>query len=334
VAKDCASSSGQANFVVLMKTKQNGANAQKKVKVITQDQSIQCQPNVNGKISCEVNGQNVNSAGQEESVEFNNAQNTDVTIHCEQAGISVRFNGRKVWIKLSGQYKNAQCGLCGNYNDVADDEWRMGNGQMAQDLAQFHRAYSVKGAYGDNEQDQQCSEAELDNFYSKYEKAIRSGQTPFSDDEQQYDDEDQDEEQFGGEMGSYWTQQQQNGFGNSQWQRYSVADSHIHRPVLQTMVTENMRSVCFSAGPVKQCPHGTVPIDNGSDEDNDEQQTENNKKDQQQKKMRFFCLSRESPETRRLHRQARRGEDISAQLEGRGFSYVETVIEPNQCRRF
>lgn len=104
-----------------------------KLKVIGQQQQITCQKQQkNGRIVCKENGTPVNREADSDAVHFNNAQQTDVTVHL--GGISVRFNGRKAWLKVSSMYKNSQCGLCGHYDESADDEneWRMGNNQKGE----------------------------------------------------------------------------------------------------------------------------------------------------------------------------------------------------------
>ena len=80
---------------------------------------IECEPKSSSsgrqqQIVCKHNGNSVREDDDSDAVDFNNAQKSDVTIHLQ--GISVRFNGRKAWLKVSPMYKNGQCGLCGNYD--------------------------------------------------------------------------------------------------------------------------------------------------------------------------------------------------------------------------
>jgi hypothetical protein len=112
LAKDC--SNEEPRFVVLMKALDNQSR-EKKVKVITPEQSIECQPKNSGnynnkdeenrykpqKLQCKVNGHTVdehNNEIEDQTVEYNNNQKTDVTINVQ--GVSVRFNGVKAWIKV------------------------------------------------------------------------------------------------------------------------------------------------------------------------------------------------------------------------------------------
>ena len=42
-------------------------------------------------------------------------------------GIEVRWNGKEiVQVFVPGQWKERVCGLCGNYNDNATDDWLTG----------------------------------------------------------------------------------------------------------------------------------------------------------------------------------------------------------------
>lgn len=114
-----------------------------KIKVITADQLIECKPTQDSasgqkKLECTVNSQIVDPSNEgnddnsySQTVEFNNDDQTDVTINVE--GVQVRFGcwgsqsckNQKAWIKISSQYKEGQCGLCGHYDDKEGDELRM-----------------------------------------------------------------------------------------------------------------------------------------------------------------------------------------------------------------
>lgn len=103
LAKDCSDKEPQ--FVVLVKLlKGEKPTGWKKVKFITPVQSIECQPNGSGRISCTVNGATIGEQESNENeystVEYNNGQMSDVTVYSRDVGVSVRFNGRKAWIKV------------------------------------------------------------------------------------------------------------------------------------------------------------------------------------------------------------------------------------------
>jgi hypothetical protein len=112
LAKDC--SDAEPRFAVLMKAMDNynqksekKEQQQKKVKVITPEQLIECQPasrdSNTQKMQCRVNGQPANQPhnndAEDQTIVYNNEQKSDVTINVE--GVSVRFNGKKAWIKVS-----------------------------------------------------------------------------------------------------------------------------------------------------------------------------------------------------------------------------------------
>jgi hypothetical protein len=115
LAKDC-SSEDQPRFAVMMKTLNNNDDdddrrerrdqQQKKLKVITADQTIECQraDRYSQKLQCRVNGEIVpehNNDAEDQTVQYNNAVMNDITI-VSNNGVTVRFNGRKAWIKVSG----------------------------------------------------------------------------------------------------------------------------------------------------------------------------------------------------------------------------------------
>jgi hypothetical protein len=107
----------------------------------------------------------------------------------------VRFNGRKVWIKIAAQYKNGQCGLCGHYDGESQNEWRMNNNEETDDLAQFHRSYSLQ-------QDEDCSAAEQNEFYQqnkmfkKQRSSSMADSSSSSSESNENDDDDQDENEY------------------------------------------------------------------------------------------------------------------------------------------
>lgn len=323
LAKDCGSDD-EPQFVVLMKALQSGINGQKKLKVITPEQNIECQPKQGSsqqqRIQCKINGQTVQQNDEEYSVQYNNAQQSDVTIHV--SGVSVRFNGRKAWLKVSPMYKNTQCGLCGHYDDSDDNEWRMSNNQMANNLQEFHRSYSLQSEL-DGEQ---CSEQELDQFYQQ-NKNIFSGNQLNSDEDQDQDDEEQDwqNEQFNGDFES----DDDDFYSQSRNQKYN---SRTQQPEKVTKVIETSHEVCFSKEPVKQCPSGTIPSNRFSTNSQEDQQDDDEEQNGTTKTVGFACVSRSSPEARRLLRQIRQGEKV-VEVSQRSVSFNEKVRQPEQCQR-
>nr|CAD2195669.1 unnamed protein product [Meloidogyne enterolobii] len=134
--------------------------------------SVECQRetpnNHNSPIKCKINGkeeENNQQQQQQQLIQYNNNQKNDLIINWDK--LAVRFNGYKVWIKISSDYKNTQCGLCGHYDDASNDENEllMANNEIASSLTQFHRSYSLSNSY-DND-DKLCNAQELDKFYEE-----------------------------------------------------------------------------------------------------------------------------------------------------------------------
>lgn len=357
LAKDC--SGEDPRFVVLMKALNNyngkqQQQQQKKVKVITPEQSIECQPaNKNSqKLQCRVNGQQAdehNNDAEDQTIEYNNDQKTDVTINVE--GLSVRFNGKKAWIKISSQYKNGQCGLCGHYDDEQADEWRMNNNELTEDLAKFHRSYSLQ-------QDDECTQDDQKDFYEQNKKSFnrrrrtsssesdedKSSSESNEDESQEWDDQSFNGDDYfsAGRRSNSQRRNQQNQNGRNQMDRRSRKEQT--RPEEQTAVMEmGSTKICFSMEPVKQCPRGTYPAneqdsDFGYGSSNEQSQQRNQKrekKDDKQggsKKVKFACLNRSSEEARRLLREVRRGEVLD--MSEHKPTMTEQVQQPQKCRRY
>jgi hypothetical protein len=339
-----------------------GSSAQKKLKVITPGKTIECQPKKSGnsaqyqQIVCKENGTPLSGNQASDSVQFNGVAKVDVTIYAQ--GISIRFNGHKAWLKISDAYKNIQCGTCGHYDDSSDDEWRTSGNQLVSDIAQFHRSYALQG------EEEECTAQDIDAFYAKNANKIRSRNDWNDDfqqmgaDKQQQDDDEQsqqmdgqqqddwdeqfdNDEQFNGQFGDNYEQQQQ------QWEDnygYGGTSNKQQKPLSQYKVWEDSHSICVSAEPVRQCPQGSVAI---SDYDtvaagmgsSDEQQDEDDENEQQQQnqrkqKVQFLCMDRSAPQTRRLLRQIQRGEEVIAQVRAQSvYRFSESVIKPEQCVR-
>lgn len=146
--------------------------------MITPEQEIECQPTATGlgqqQIVCTVDGQQVQiDEDSDEDVEpqqlsarvyHNNARKSDVII--EAQNIAVRFNGRRAWLKVSAEYKNGLCGLCGHYDDSdeREDEWRMANGQIGRG------SESSRGADGEGPEVEEISKKCKQKFLSGAKK--------------------------------------------------------------------------------------------------------------------------------------------------------------------
>lgn len=368
LAKDC-SNEEQPQFAVMMKTLSNGQD--KKIKVVTPDQIIECKPakksgsSSQKQLECAINGQTIQQGDQEENttpqgqpiVEYNNDEQTDVTINVE--GVQVRFGcwgsqsckNQKAWIKLSSMYKEGQCGLCGHYDDEADNELRMANSENTRDVEQFHRSYTLR-----NSQDEDCANEDQDAFYKTNNKKFRGGLVSSNDEDEMNvnggDDDDEDEYNFlpKGQRGGRQQQQQEqdqsdeddwqagayhtdgssseedqwgrhNSRANKRWMKKMGGRRHQQQqqedsegPVPSTKVLEYSHKVCFSVSPVMQCPPGSYPT-SGQDEI--------------KKKIQFACLSRADSEARQMQRQASKG--VIVDMSRHNPSFVENVTQPTRC---
>jgi hypothetical protein len=205
LAKDC-SNADQPQFSVLMKSlqpnQQPGSQQPKKIKVITPNQVITCEPKNQQQqqhqqqqqqqqqnsqpqqLKCKVNGQPISSQDQsgqsqgsqnsqeqqqwgQAQVEYDNDEQTSCTINVPGA-VQVRFNGQKASISIANAYKNGQCGLCGHYNDQAGDDWRMPNDEPTDDLAQFHQSFTIPQSQEQQQQGQngECTQEGQKQFYA------------------------------------------------------------------------------------------------------------------------------------------------------------------------
>lgn len=63
--------------------------------------------------------------------------------------------------QIANKYKNGQCGLCGHYDENPEDEYRMNNNELTNDLMQFHRSYLLQD-------ENMCTTDGQQSFYNKY----------------------------------------------------------------------------------------------------------------------------------------------------------------------
>jgi len=292
LAKDC--SRENPRFVVMMKKSES--EEAKKVKIITPESAIELQKK-SGKqeIVVKIDGQQVND---EERLQEHGIDKSDFQVFVQKRGVSVRFDGEEATIKVSGMYKNIQCGLCGHYSNEESDIFRLSNNKRSQSLKDFHESYTLKN--------QECEEQKLKKFYQendseefqikqKKPKSVYYRSNFYAQDEE-YGSEESDAE--------WWSSSEENKENGSKT-----------RPIDATKTLEYAQKLCFSVKPVKKCPQGTVP---------DEQSEPTEVKTQ------FFCLERHSAQARRLQRQARQGNIVDAS----GFqpSFYDSVQQPTKCQ--
>jgi hypothetical protein len=347
LAKDCSGRDEEGpRFVVMMKAmnnnngqKKNSNSQPKKVKVITPEQTVECQPKSDSssrKLVCKVNGQKVtgdnnnnqnNDYEQDEAVQCNNAQCSDVTINVPSRAVSVRFDGRKAQIKISSQYKKTQCGLCGDYNGDSQNEWRMADNELTSDLGRFHRSYSLL----QQEEDGECTADAQQEFYTGHKafkknnnkKNYNDDSSSSSEESNEWDNTEnnsqEDEDSFNNNDSSEWfsssnrnnNKRRKNGNNGS----FNSPRNYRWAPQLRTEVKEIGNKVCFSMEPVKQCP--PQAYNNG---------------ESKMKRVTFACLSRSSPSVKNMLREARLGEILN--MGGHKPSLTEPVFEHSKCEAY
>jgi hypothetical protein len=300
LAKDC--SREQPRFVVLMKKSQE----EKKVKIMTQQNVIELiskSSNSQQKPTIKINGRVVKD---EQELSEQGVETTYNQVYVSQSGVKVQFDGEEAKIKVSGMYKNLQCGLCGHFNDEQEDVFRMGNGERSSSLKQFHQSYTLKN--------EECNENKLNKFYedqnsqefsidrrsNNQQRRRQQQKNSWFDDS----DESQSEENYDEDEESQWM--------NSNEQK---TNRNQPKPIERTKVIEYQQKICFSSKPVKRCPKGSSPSESA---------------ETREVKVEFFCLERSSTEARRLLRKVRQGQTV--QSENQQQSFVEDIEQPTKCQ--
>ncbi|KAI1725330.1 lipoprotein amino terminal region domain-containing protein [Ditylenchus destructor] len=387
LAQDC-SNSDLPQFTVMMKTLGNGQD--KKILIATPEQSIECEPRSDGsgkKLICSVNGQTIDTDDDTEDshpnnngswgpiVEYNNEEKTDLNVNVE--GVQVRFGcwgsqdckNQKAWIKLSSQYKEGQCGLCGHYDDQKDDEWRMADNQLTGDLKKFHRSYSVRNGVNDED----CSSDEQNNFYSesnhgKFRQISRDSDEDmenqkdnedefnfFGSDrkrnnrkngennaEKQVDEENDNEDEIQWQAGAYHTdgsssEEDQWGHHNTM-KRLKKAKQNKYKGLIHKEKNKQRNpayaDVPISATKVLEYAHKVCfsmnPVMQCPPGTHRAGLLQSNEEQQNETKpVKFACLPRSDSQTRRMDHQVRHGEILD--MSDYTLSFMHNIREPSSC---
>ncbi|KAI1721942.1 lipoprotein amino terminal region domain-containing protein [Ditylenchus destructor] len=168
LAKDC-SHPEKPKFAVLMKSVSSDSE-EKKIKIITRRKIVEIESKGENQMRLVLNDdrvfkvENGHVAHQsDEQTLRDNGIEVETDNHDRQAVIvdfgklSIKFNGLTAKIQLSDEYKNMQCGLCGNFNDNPEDELRKADNEPAGDVQSFHKSYTI--------QDEECAPQEHQRFY-------------------------------------------------------------------------------------------------------------------------------------------------------------------------
>jgi hypothetical protein len=208
LAKDCSSETPR--FAVMMK-KLNDED--KALKVLTKDgEQIKVYPE-NGKLVVKINGQREESPDRLEEFGIDYSKKE---VRIANRDITVRFDGEEATVKINPSYKQSQCGLCGHYDDDSEDEFRMSNNELTNDIKSFHKSYSLVN----------------DECRGDLEETHREGEYKQLKHRREYDEEEQDQKQG----------------------RKRNNDNYETEPVEKTEVMEYNHKICFSIKPVKACP--------------------------------------------------------------------------------
>lgn len=278
---------------------------EKKVKIMTQESVIELISKTSSsqqKPTIKVNDKVVKD---EEELSRRGIETTYNQVYVRQSGVSVQFDGEDAKIKISGTYKNLQCGLCGHYNDEEEDVFRMGNGQRSSSLKQFHQSYTLKN--------QECNEKKLNKFYEDQDSEEFSinrrsnNQRRRQQQKNSWFDSDESQNQSG-----EYEEDEEHQWMNSDEQK---TNRNQPKPIKRTKVIEYQQKICFSTEPVKRCPKGSIPKEDA---------------ETSQVKVKFFCLERSSTEARQLLRKVRNGQQVEAN--DRPQSFVEELEQPTKCQ--
>ncbi|CAD5210885.1 unnamed protein product [Bursaphelenchus xylophilus] len=287
IAKDCQNT-GEPLFVVLAKQQTSDKkNSNKIVKIIAQDVTIEVQPASNKKdeqsLKLLLNGEKVNAFEHPiENMEYDGEE-----LYARLDGVTVRFDGRKLLVKVSPEFSNAQCGLCGHLNGEYDETFRLANNQQTDDVAEFHRSYSVR--------DEQCDDKHLNEFYgNQQQKQSRFRKMNEDSDEEWENSQAQDSDEW--ESGEYRKEQKSEEEQDDEYD-YQSGKKNTVAPQNVIDVVERKHEICLSRKPVAHCPPESY-----SNEDKEKTEQRD-----------YVCLQRHSTEARRLLREIRRNQNQDLQ---------------------
>jgi len=299
LAKDCSGYEHPA-FVVLMK-KLDQNREHKKIKIVTQEKQIEMWIEHNGQFKIRVNGKSIPTTEVEQHDIHQEGESTFV-VQLTTIGVRVTFDGYGAIIQMSHMYKNAQCGLCGHYNDETTDVFRTASNELTDDLTTFHRSYLQTDD----------SECQVDETIVADKKRYRYDSQSW---EVNSDSNSNSGSSSSSESKSKSTEEETSSNINS---NEDVVDER--KPRLATKVIEYNHELCFSTKPILECPTNTYPV---------EHQPES-------KKVSFGCLPRTDSHAIRLERQVMRQQIVDINnVEGVQLkpSFVESVFVPIKCRR-
>jgi len=309
LAKDCSGYEHPA-FVVLMK-KLDQTREHKKIKIVTQEKQIEMWLEHNGQFKIRVNGKSVPTTEIEQHEIHQEGESTFV-VQLPTIGVRVTFDGYAAQIQMSHMYKNAQCGLCGHYNDEKTDVFRTASNELVDDLTTFHRSYLQTD-------DSECQVDEtIVADKKRYRYDSKSWETNSDSNSQSGSSSESNSNSKSKSTSTSTSKSSEEDTISTNSRSSEVVDNR--KPRLATKVIEYNHELCFSTKPILECPTNTYPV---------EHQPES-------KKVSFGCLPRTDPHAVRLERQVMRQQIVDINnVEGVQLkpSFVESVFVPIKCKR-
>jgi hypothetical protein len=297
LAKDCSGYEHPAFVVLMKKIDQNREH--KKIKIVTQEKQIEMWMEQNGQFKIRVNGKSVPTTEIEQHDIHQEGESTFV-VQLPTIGVRVTFDGFGAVIQMSHMYKNAQCGLCGHYNDEKTDVFRTASNELTDDLTTFHRSYLQTDD----------SECQVDETVVADKKRYRYDSKSW--------ETNSDSNSNSGSSSESKSKSSEEETSSTTDSNEEVVDER--KPRLATKMIEYNHELCFSTKPIFECPTNSYPT---------EHQPES-------KKVSFGCLPRTDAHAIRLEREVMRERIVDINnVEGVQLkpSFVESVFVPTKCQR-
>jgi len=294
VAKDC---SEEPRFAVLVKKTGKNTDA-KKVKIISNEVVYEIEK-VKGEFKITVDEKIVHSESELEkhNIEMLTEKLCQITLE----DVTVRFDGYTVKVQLSNNQMEKQCGLCGHFDGEEKNELRTANDEETEDIEKFHRSFIVKH-----------EECEMEEEKLSEKKNYKMYENENSSEEDSYEEKEQ-MPKLRSEKTKKTSEKTEKKDSSDESEESNEKSNDNSEPIEKTRVIEFPHRVCFSLEAVPECPKN---MQTG-------RATE--------KKVRFTCLPRHDPETRRMIIEARRS---PLSLPKMRVSSVENVLVPQACEAY
>lgn len=148
LVKDCST---EPRYGVYMK-KMSQDSDQKTVRILTREDEIELIPESDSydSVKVKINGQQKQSPENVQPVMHHGQKvvlvkktGDYVTVKLPKEGVKIYFDGYSTNIKVSQSQLRTQCGLCGHFNNEQEDEFRMPNNELTEDVREFYQSYII-----------------------------------------------------------------------------------------------------------------------------------------------------------------------------------------------